>query len=606
MIYKIWRLLIYSTVGLWGLYSFWQLAEFAQLGARSPRWDEAAHATDAIYFAKAMANLSIPDFLAQLNLSAYWPPAFPLAIAPFIMAFGYSYETLRLICFTFAVLTLVVTAWASVRGSKTFFAPLVAVGALIVSPFFTELSSTVFLEVPGLLGMTLTTGFYLRYLETKKTEYIKWTFIGVSLCFFTKYNVAILMVIPILCHILINDGKFRLATLNIIGKWRRRISLKSLPVVLLAIYFATCFVVLQWGGIDTTIMGQKVIFKRFLGNPIYIPTLLTVIYLVAKQRSHLQILWQDLTQGPAPLKYLIYAFIIPASLWIIYPPFFKTFLIFIFNESTRAEPLLSWQTWSYYPKVLLFDYSPESIPYLGLALVLGCGLLLKNIKNRPDHQFLLIAILFNLFLITIHPNHGTRYLFFAYGLMAIGAGRGLEGLIDNTDEARWKEWLGATLGLGTAVFFTINLPTTKHYEKVITATTSDHTASIMAESLCPQLSQGGPNSVVGLHNLLSPSLIAWRCLMVDPDFDRSNLPSGFQRLGFHGYKEGKDILAAKRIRQIFRVHGDGKGQCPFYGLMDPKLAGEISRILPESKDYKAVGTIYQEDNGCRIDHYQLM
>ena len=596
------RILSMAATAAWLILSLAQLLELPEWGLRTPKWDEAAHIMDAIYFAEAFKSFSLGDLFNQLNHSGYWPPLIPLTLSPSALLFGYSYLTLRTTTFFLAAVCVAATFWAASplkTNRSNWVTPLISCGFLVLAPPFWELSITVLNEVPTLVTVMISLGFYLRYLETEDSKYIKWAFISLSLAFFSKYNAAILIGVPMICHLVAEKKKVWVFTLRMVHKLLKKLTQVKPLLIFLIFYFTAAGIILWLGGINTTLWGQKILFTKLIGNSIYLPIFLSVMYLLMKKQHILTETWQDLSTGPREIRYLTYCFAIPVCTWLAVPQFFKTFLLFIFNESTRKQPLFSFETLSFYPKLIFSEFSIH--PLIGWILIALFSLQLLTTNKGMKSRFMLLATGFNFFAIIIHPNHGNRYFFFTYGLLCVGAGLGFNALLHRINLQNRYLWLHILLASAVAIFTASNIPSTAAFRKILIKSTSEQRYRELAIALCSGISKKEHNAAVGLNNQLSPSLIAWECMQQNPNVKRTQLPSSFVHLGFYGYKSANDIIKSRKIDQYFVLVPQGSSVID--SIIDPNLTKEMWSLLPESKDYLRLEALFDAPDWFRLDHY---
>ena len=176
-----------------------RLVDFSQETQRLPLWDMADHGYDSVKLVESVKNLDFIRFLDHINGMGVWPPVFPIMEFPVFLIFGYDYSVARAfvsILFAFCILAIFLVG-SELENSKGILVGAISVALMCLSPFYQLFGVLVMLEIPGTLLLLLATLFYIKYVKTDSSKYLKLTCIFTVALFFCKYNYGLMWIIPL-------------------------------------------------------------------------------------------------------------------------------------------------------------------------------------------------------------------------------------------------------------------------------------------------------------------------------------------------------------------------------------------------------------------------
>lgn len=606
-IYKPWLFVLAMILSFFTIQTALLMMSLEGWTTRPPYWDQASHALDAIHFALALHRASFSQFLAQLNESAMWPPVVPLLQAPFLAVVGENFANVRTwiaLCSTPAILMVFVTGVQSHRRFGLLVGGLAA-SLLSVAPGYLEFCMQEMLEIPGIMLSMLTVFFYLRRLDTGKQKYWYWTSLTGSLLFFTKFNYAILIMLPILVAEFFEQRSFRaqlgLALVSLLRdiRWRSPFMAFVLLYGLLLLYIAQV-------GIRFELMGHHVLMERAFGNPIYLLVLFILIRNLIVNRPLLVRYGKAIWQADEPVRSLFRFNILPALLWLSYPSFFSTFFIFLFNEKTRKSSFFSMETLSFYPGALIRSYTPHSM--IGTAVLLGLLVLILMWRKLPKtSRFVLGFTLFNVALTLTHPNYQERYLLTSVPMIFICAGLALAHSLEHVLRRFSSRWDGVVhiLAVALALFIlSVFAPERSFLQQNFSFNTQGPEMSAAFGAICDEAVQGQRSTVLGFSGTMAPASIALECYGRYPKMQRSQMPTNMTRHGFHGETSADVIVASQRIDKFFVIDSSQLGRS-VGRLQEDAMLPKVIGVLASDTHYEEKLLLDQGAGGFRISVYGL-
>ncbi len=584
------------------------LQSFEGWYTRPPLWDQASHVLDAIHFSQAFRTFSLQKFFVQLHNSSMWPPVIPLLQAPFLLIFGESFINVRnWIAWSSipAVLMVAAVGWRSHRRFGLFVGAWAA-ALIAVSPMFLEFCLQEMMEVPGIMLSMLTLYFYLSFLQSNKPQHWRATCLSGIVLFFAKFNYAVAVMLPIVVCEFCRLASFRWQIFSAVWAFVRDTRWRSSFTIFVLAYVLFLFGVHLSGGLHFKLFGRNVTLVRAFGNPVYILLIILLVRNLIVNRPLIKYYAQSIWQADEPVRSLLRFVFLPAAAWMLYPPFFSTFFIFIFSEKTRHSSFFSMETLTFYPGAWLEVYAPH--PLIGVFTLGSLFVLAYFWRKLPlATRFLLGMTLFNLFLTITHPNYQTRYLLTTAPLIFLVSGlaiaHGLEFLLLRSS-SRVDAYLLRLAPLLTLAIF-IGFPPPRGYLLDVFNKFSHETAmEAVFAAVCQEAAKVERNTFVGFSTFVAPASIALRCYQDIPEMRRSQMPTAIISHGFHGEKSAKAILESRRIEQYFVV--DYSGYPIQVGReQEPHLIGPMRELLPQNPDYESFELLDQSPTGLKITVYRL-
>ncbi len=577
-------------------------------GLRPPSWDQAVHALDAIHFAKAFQELDPIQFLVQIQNSALWPPVVPLLQSIYLLFTDLSIASVRnsiAFCTIISTLAIFYSGW---KLDKTwgFAVGLLASAILLVSPEFQEFSLQVMLEVPG-IALTLITFFlYCHYLDERNPKYWRRTVISATVLFFAKFNYAIMIFLPILCNEWLLRPEMRQSIYDALSYLRHRIRWWHPFAIFVYIYL--CFLIyVHFVGIRFELLGRIVLIRRAWGNPLYLLIFITMIRMLIFQRQEWRLYLNHLWNAPGLWRPVVRLFLLPVAIWMSYPPFFSTFFIFLFSESTRKQTFFSTETLRFYPGAFVENYSAN----YGIAAAIIIGVVISFLSWRvlsPKIRFLIGIVVFNLILVLSHPNYQKRYLLttapFIFLLGTFGLTLPLQLLLKRRlTIATVVSRVGSITAFLVIVGY-IGFDPQALQERFVKQTLSP-TFRTLSEKICLHTYRAQNNAIIGLTGFLNPAAIAMTCYQQHPDIKRSQLPTTMTRLGFHGYQDGAKVVSTGKIDQFF-VADYSKVKRSVGRQQEAFLLPGARSSLPKLNLYRLVDFIVDPDSHLELSVYKRL
>jgi hypothetical protein len=574
--------------------------------SRPALWDQAVHALDAVHFAKAFREFSPYQFFLQIHNSALWPPVIPLVQSVFLLFSDLDYGTVRL---TVALFSALACLMVFVTGLKLhprwgFATGLTAAALLFLSPGFQDYSLQAMLEVPGIALSLITVSLYYRFLDHETHTNWRYVVISATILFFAKFNYAIMVFLPILVTEIARQKVLREQLKASVFFVLRDIRWMS-PFAIFVYAYIAFLVYVRMVGIRFEFAGQIVTIQRAFGNPLYFLILVMLGRLALFHRRTLQYYFKAIWWAPEQIRTVVRLFALPAVVWFVYPPFFSTFFIFLFSESTRKQSFFSSETLTFYPNAFMEYYMVA--PIAGVLVLAGLAYLLFSWR-RLDHKFrfLLGLILFNLLLVISHPNYQKRYLLTVIPYMFLA---GSAGIYLNLDRLlrfapRFSIWFNRAIGITAFAALVIGLfPSRAYLQQRFDQFTSNPSFTGFARQLCEHAYRSETNAIVGLSGYLNPAAIAMDCYDMHPDMQRSQLPTTMTRIGFHGYLDGQKVVESGRIGQFF-VADYSEMAFDVGRQQEAYLLPGARASLPESSQYQKLDVIREAETGLQIDVYR--
>ncbi|SMF64249.1 glycosyltransferase family 39 protein [Pseudobacteriovorax antillogorgiicola] len=595
-----------GMVAYFGAQGALQMMSLDGWGERPAAWDQAVHALDAIHFAKAFQELDIHQFFLQIHNSALWPPVVPLLQSMYLLFTDLSIASARSSVALFSILAVIMIFFAGLRLDRKWGIGigLLSAGALMVSPAFLDYSIQVMLEVPGIALTLLTFILYSRYLDREDPKYWNQAVISATVLFFAKFNYAIMIFLPMLACEFFRKASFRKPIADAVFylvdhiRWKHPFSI--------FVYCYTAFLTyVHFVGIRFELAGHIVMIEKVFGNPLYFLILTIIIRMLMFQRNELKHYWSKLWNAPDQLRPVFRYFILPAILWMSYPPFFSTFFIFLFSESTRKQSFFSSETLTFYPSSFINFYS--ATPLLGYLMVAGVLLTLFSWRKLPVKiKFLLGIVIFNLILVLSHPNYQERYLLTVAPFLFLTGAFGLS-LLFHPLLKFWSTgapWVARIAGFASFAILVLQVGVNRDYlQKRFYFYTIEPSFKQFAEQICHHTYKAETNAIVGLSSFLNPAAIAMTCYDVHSDTKRRQLPTTMTRNGFHGYQDGGRVVASGKIGQYF-VADYTNMKFDVGRKQEAYLLPGARQALPQSNLYQYIETIEHQDSGLTLAVYR--
>ena len=573
---------------------------------RPASWDQAVHALDAMHFAKAFVELDVQQFLDQLHNSALWPPVIPLIQSVYLMFTDIGYGGVRTSIVLFAVLACVLTFVAGIKLDRIwgFAIGLTASAFLFLSPGYLDYTVQEMLEVPGICLSLVTFILYMTYLDRGEQRFWRYTVVSATVLFFAKFNYAIMVFLPIIVTEVVRKARLRHQLWESVQFVRRDIQWTR-PFSIFVYAYLLFLVYVRVVGIHFEAFGQIVTIKRAFGNPLYLLVAIVLLRMALFHRKSLQFYFKAIWWAPSQMRPVVRYFVLPAAIWMLYPPFFSTFFIFLFSESTRKQSFFSMETLTFYPGAFVNYYA--FMPMVGYLLTASLLYMLVTWRRHSIKlKFLMGLVCFNLFLIFMHPNYQERYMLTIVPYMFLAGCYGLYTVVGQL----LKPWpMIATWGsrlAGFALFIGLvssYFPTRDYLQQRFYRFSNDPSFAQFAERICYHAYKSEENAIVGLSGYLNPAAIAVACYEIHPDMKRSQLPTTMTRLGFHGYLDGKRVVDSKKIGQFF-VADYSQAIFDVGRQQEAHLLPGARAEIPASEDYKFIETIIDTYSGIRMSVYR--
>ncbi len=510
-----------------------------------PFWDEAGHGMDVISFAESLKHFSLPEFLNQLWLSDYWPPAFPLFGSIVALFTGYHWSSLRLIIATLSCGCLVLAYLCLRPPSRNPGFVLGALGAFVaivsitLSPLYQVYSSLVMLEIPGIF-VTLAALYCLRqYLTSGRNYWLKRTSILSGVLFFTKFNYFLMWFIPLFIFVTWENRadflKFLFYFKRVLANTRKR----SVFNYFVLAYVGLLFFIHFSGGYSGRVGGVPIELKEIWGNPIYILVLVIVLKVVLSDRKKSRQVIRNIWHTAYPWQPFIRYTLFPIALWLANPRFFGNFLNSVINSSKRQ----SWREMlTYYPKALIFEISPNAWfgVLLLVCLVFNVAVSVRMFfrfnnqsSQNPSQKFFVFCVFLtslNFLMVIVHPNYISRYLLTVYPLLCLQVGLTLHFLTSKVRTA----WLKIPLGLVVVCMIVflgkifISQQEIFTWSENLSKEAGSYRVQSLGEVLC-NLGLGKKTTLIGYNNSLSPDTLAWICKNRHPNTLLSAMPKTLTR-----------------------------------------------------------------------------
>jgi hypothetical protein len=572
---------------------------------RPPLWDPAAHTLDGIHFARAFRHFSPAEFFVQIHNSGMWPPAIPLFQSPFQLLGGENFVVARNWTAWMAIPAVLIVFLTGFVAHRRFglLVGTIAASLLAISPHFHEYMIQEMLEVPGIFFCTLTLFFYIRFLQEQKIADWQRTCLAGIVLFFCKFNYAVIVMFPIVVCEFMYRKDFRTLIVSGVGRFARDIRWRS-PFLGFVVLYAVFLVYIHKVGINTEILGQRILIQRALGNPTYLLLAIILIRNYFFNREEFVGYLQSIWNAPEPSRSLLRFDILPAVIWLCYPVFFTIFFIFMFSEKTRFNSFWSMETLTFYPGALVNAYAPH--PLLG-AITMICLLgMIFFFKRLPlITRFLVALCTFNIALTILHPNYQIRYLMTSVPMLYLVTGLAVvhlwERLSQRTGARLDKMVLIVSPGIAAALLL-IFPASAEHLQKSFIGYSQSEKATQLFSLICKESHLTDLNTLVGFSNYTAPSSIALQCYKDFPEMKRSQMPTTTARQGFAGEPSGARVVAANKIDRFFIVDYSQLG-FDVGRLQEAPLLEEMKSALP-GDGYEGEEILNQGEGGYRLTVYR--
>lgn len=514
---------------------------------RLPTWDPSAHLMDGVVFAEALRRFNPLLFLEQLSLSSYWPPLYPLIEAPVFILFGYSIKTATILMWVIALACVALLIWHQFAYRETASKLAVIPAALLfaLSPAMIAYSGVIMLELPGVLFSLLASGCYAIYLSRDREDLAWWryTCIATSLLFFCKYNYWVIWLGSLVTFEFFFNPLLRQRVLAFCHEALRQYDRRSAFNWFCVAYLALLVFVVFAGGIDTVILGQHIVFKSVLGNPIYGLIALVLVRYALFKRAELKNGWRLFFHAREPFGTFNRYLVLPVVVWLTYPANFSTFLSFLVNQSKR-DSFFSKKTLFFYPNYFVTEVTFNT--FVGAAILVGFfGGLLFWRKWRSAEKFMFWFALLGYISCVIHPNYIDRYLLTVAPFMMLAGCLTWMRLL----QLALPEKVLADLTLAATLGVVVLVPHNSEYQsRFIQKETRSQDVFSVIDPICKVAQQNSPTNVVGFNSEMGPDLVAWRCWSLYPELLAAALPRTINRIpGLTYHMDPEDILASRKV-----------------------------------------------------------
>jgi hypothetical protein len=545
-----------TTIALW---------RFATVAPELPLWDEAKYGVDGLRLAAAAAELDVARWLAIVYGLDVWPPLFPIVESLAFLAAGPSVAVARGLMATLFLATVAAAYWAGREIAPR--SPAVAVAAAVLvatSPFVQLFGAHVMLELPGALLLLLALAAHARSLPPAQADAAsdaapaageprigsptRWRFLAAaglltSALFFTKYNYAVLWMLPLAAsEAWIACGGPRAAVARLAGR-ARRVDLRRPWTAFVAVYMLALVAILVTGGGTLRVAGREASVTS-IGNPLLLLLVLCGLRAAARPRRTLASWRRWSRELPPRHRVLLRTAALPAAAWLLLPPHLGSFVDFLDNRESGLPRTV--ETLIFHPRVFVGEY--HASPAVGVV-VLGLALFALTRLGRatPAVRVLLLAAAAGLAATALHPYKEPRFFFVVAPLLWLAAAWALTTLVESavllvgasgagrSGGARRRDAAAGSLATGAGDVASLGLRRERRFALGVNAVLA--AAFVVAAAAAPALAPGlreafarytvpattGPvldrildaatqdrALVLGTWNQLSPVLVEWR------------------------------------------------------------------------------------------------
>jgi len=488
----------------------------------------AYHGYDGVKLAEAVKNLDFISFLVHINGMALWPPAFPIMEFPIFLIFGYDYSVARAfisILFAFCILAIFLVG-SEFENSKGILVGAISVALMCLSPFCQLFGILIMLEIPGTLLLLLATLFYIKYVKTDSSKYLKLTCIFTVALFFCKYNYGLMWIIPLA----INEAwrESLLSRKNIKNGFSRLIQFgRNKPFFATFLIMYVCFLlsIIISGGFIWHIVGQKISVTS-LGNPVYFLIIILIIRFLIKPKRNIALvrnIWQQLEQ-----KYRLFFLIVvlPIFVWMLVPTHIKGFFSFVQNRSSGL-PFFSEDNLLFYFRTFIEQYSTSEVIGL-IVLTLSIIPLFFLNKYFPQNRIIYLVLATGLIVSVLHSYKLPRFFFTVAPFVWLVCAHSFTNILEFVSRRLKLNTISSIIYplltfVSLAFVSFIGIDSKRLESKFINYTVSENTRPLL--DIISNTAENSKGTVIlGYWNRLSPGLVKWHSRISKPDIEESSIP----------------------------------------------------------------------------------
>jgi hypothetical protein len=503
-----------------------RIADESVPSRRLPRWDMAEHGYDGVALAAAARDADPLRFVATLHRMSLWPPLFPLVECPVFLICGYEYGVARALMAALFAGAALALYWA---GRELGGRSRVAVGSItaalfMASPLVQTHAAVVMLEVPGVLVLAVAVAFYARYRRHRRRSDLTAACLATTVLFFTKYNYAILWLVPAIAGEVWAAAPPGRHTGERLLHALRSTRLSAWRLLLIA-YMLFLVTIVATGGWVWELFGQR-ISVRGLGNPVLVLVLILIARALARPRRSLAA-WRGLRTSLDPrARRLVTLVVAPAALWLLVPPHLKDFFLFVGNRSSGIGRF-SREALAYYPSALIHDYAPSAA--IGLVVLVAALLPVFALHRlSPARRVVVLALLWGLLTTFLHPYKDPRFVFTVAPFVWLSAALTLGTLLDRP----MRRVASATRSsLGILLIAAVPLAAVaaggldrEHLRASFVARTVAAEVRPLVSTIADHAAAADRTVVLGTWNELSPGLLRWHARIRHPRLPAEQLP----------------------------------------------------------------------------------
>jgi hypothetical protein len=507
-----------TTIALW---------RFATGAPELPLWDEAKYGLDGVRLAAAVAELDLARWVAIVYGLDVWPPLFPVVESIAFLAGGPSVAVARGLIAPLFLGAVAAAFWAGREIAPASPAVAVAAAALVLtSPFVQLFAAHAMLEVPGALLLLVALAAYARSLRHPAAVSRSRALVAAGLLatalFFTKYNYAVLWIVPLL----VNEawtacGGARAVVARALER-ARAIDWRRPWTAFVALYALGLVAIAVTGGGSVRIGGAE-LRATSIGNPLYLLILIAGIRAASTPRRS-SARFRQWVRGLAPRRrVLLWTTAAPVAVWLLLPPHLRSFVDFLDNRGSGLA--MAPAGLLYHPRVFIEQYHGSA--WVGtLALALALAAIPRMARAAPGVRVVLLGAVTGLAATMIHPYKEPRFFFTVAPLVWLGAAWNAatlaEGIVRRAASrpaaSRGREpGDAATARLAVAAALTAAVLLAAAAPPALTPGLPDafarHTVPASTALLLDrvvELARAQPALVIGTWNQHSPMLIEWR------------------------------------------------------------------------------------------------
>ena len=504
-----------------------------------PRWDLATHLGHGWLDYSLLATGRIPRLLWDLWLQGYWPPALSLYQIPFYLVLGGDLTSglwSGPVAFALLGLTGSIILWR-LWGAGAFLPAGIFLALLLSSPHLLAYATVTMTEMLGALGQCIVLFCYVLYRQRRRPRDARAFALSLTLLFFIKYNYFILLVGPLVLYEWLDRTSGGGVTRRIAGLWRwtRRV-LSSPTGAFVALYLVALLVILDTGGFEFRVLGQRV-SVRSIGNSGHV-----VLYLLLARLWYLhrrrRIDWGRLMSADPLVRPLVIWFAVPVTIWMAspYPNHIRDFANLVINRPL-GEPTVEAGT-AVYLDALRSAYFYST--WVLVVVIAAAGVAAVRYRRQPPVvQWLILAVPLQLAAIALHQTRFPRFLLLTVVLLCLAAASESGRWFAASRRGRIVGGLLAPIVLIAGVVAGRQVVTEERFRVIAFEHYTDSDALRKAlDVIRDDLGAGDRLVVVGQSNELSPGLFRWE---LGP-------PSGVACFPFRLAGEGRlDLALATRV-----------------------------------------------------------